>query len=317
MQYEILDELPSTGPMPELFSHGGLGSRRHGLVVQFSPGSGAAWVGSFQPGHGGLNRVLRHPNGRDILVIAGGEVYVINPETRESADLWDGQVDMVLELEERRVILGNGFGFCAVGEAGVLWRTRRISWDGMRAIRASERHILGEAWRPADDRWFPFSVDLASGEVEGGSYDDPVFHARRPVVKAWIGRHPVLLSFLALVLVYILWHATPYSRGMLMAEIDCLRGHYEMKSAGLLGPGAGRYRQLLEERYGVRVDGMAGCMVSWDLSSYIDGYNRVAGRYLRGKYEKDIFQECLEAATTEWSQREKKSAPEDAGEPLQ
>jgi hypothetical protein len=40
----------------------------------------------------------------------------------------------------------------------------------MREIRFIDGSLVGEAYTPLDDAWYPFSVDLLSGDVSGGSY---------------------------------------------------------------------------------------------------------------------------------------------------
>lgn len=62
-----------------------------------------------------------------------------------------------------------GLAFLRIGPSGVLWRTRRISWDGFMAIEVGANRMTGLAWSPVDDEWVPFSVHLATGQVEGGS----------------------------------------------------------------------------------------------------------------------------------------------------
>jgi hypothetical protein len=110
--------------------------------------------------------------------------------------------------------------------------------------------------------------------------------------RAWTGA--IVAVLVLAVLVYFL----PYYRGMLMAHIDCARGHYEIKVIGgplLPEPKAeefGKYAQLLEERYGVVLNVVAGCVVTDDLDQYVKGYNSVSERLLRKKHGLDIFEQC-------------------------
>jgi len=52
---------------------------------------------------------------------------------------------------------------------GAIWHSRRISWDGFRDLILLDGELKGAAWM-FDDIWHPFTVSLASGVVEGGSY---------------------------------------------------------------------------------------------------------------------------------------------------
>ena len=77
----LLSGLPAYGPVPTAFpaEWGRLG--REGCVVEFKTPQ-ATWVGNFMPGSGGVNLAGMHPNGRDAVVIAAGDLWAVNPENR-------------------------------------------------------------------------------------------------------------------------------------------------------------------------------------------------------------------------------------------
>src|SRR5262249_4803955 len=81
-RFEILAGLPPYGAPALAFPSSGAGRHREGLVVRFNPGNVESWVGNFQRGATTYNAVLAHPDGRQVVVIAGGEGYVIDPESR-------------------------------------------------------------------------------------------------------------------------------------------------------------------------------------------------------------------------------------------
>ncbi len=85
-----------------------------------------------------------------------------------------GPIETVLALPEASLlVVGNGIWLEAWDKSGMKWRSRRISWDGMQDLRIENETVLGLAWSPIDDRHHPFSVDLRTGAVDGGSYDGP------------------------------------------------------------------------------------------------------------------------------------------------
>jgi len=63
--------------------------------------------------------------------------------------------------------------FFRLGPRGVVWHTRRLSWDGFRGIRIDRSRLVGDAWSPVEECWMSFSVDVLSGRAEGGSYTGP------------------------------------------------------------------------------------------------------------------------------------------------
>jgi len=167
--FSVLPGLPTSGPMYVPFTATGQAKYSEGLVVEFQPSRGDRWVGNFAKGLTSFSKVLPHPNGTSVLVISGGQGYVIDPDSRALIKTIGGWFDAALEVLHRQLIILQGsVDVMALGSAGRVWETRRLSWDGMRSVRVSGDKLFGEA-RELDDSWTPFEVDLNSGKVTGGS----------------------------------------------------------------------------------------------------------------------------------------------------
>jgi hypothetical protein len=172
--FEVLPGLPTYGPNAEPFTATGQGAHREGFVVRFTAPDGGSWVGNFQRGLSGFDDVRAHPNGRDVLVIAGGQGYIVDPVDRSQRAYFGAQIDTALRRDDPpMVIFGNGLWFEAFDALGLRWRSSRISWDGMREAALHENQITGEAWSPLEDRWLPFTLDADTGTFVGGSYCGP------------------------------------------------------------------------------------------------------------------------------------------------
>ncbi len=74
-----LPGLPPYGPLATAFPDEWGRVGREGTVVEFKTEAGT-WVGNFQPGLGGLEFVGLHPNQRDVVIIVGGDLWVVNPD---------------------------------------------------------------------------------------------------------------------------------------------------------------------------------------------------------------------------------------------
>src|SRR5687767_9732529 len=84
---------------------------------------------------------------------------------------------------------------------------------------------------------------------------------------------------------------------MLAAWFDGARGHYEIQIYGALPPPWGaEYWRILETRYGVTVNRVAGCVVTEQLANYVEGYNAVSRQRIETHFGKDVFAECAESA---------------------
>ncbi len=81
--FEVPAGLPTHGPVALPFPPNG--SRAHGedIVVRSRPDAAGAWVGNIKQGHTPLGAMRAHPDGHNVVVIASGSRYLIDPEKRE------------------------------------------------------------------------------------------------------------------------------------------------------------------------------------------------------------------------------------------
>ena len=119
-------------------------------------------------------------------MVSEGQCYIVNPETREADPLKLIIIDLIEVPTLNLLLLQDPHSFTALSRAGILWETRRISWDGFRKLRIDVEHLLGEAFIPYGDPWRPFNLDLISGEVVGGDYlKDQERVSKKPWWKIW------------------------------------------------------------------------------------------------------------------------------------
>lgn len=169
--YRELNGLPAYGPSPISFSSTGQGKHQEGYVVEFLPDSDDAWIGNFQSGIGHLDAVGRHPDGRKLIVVAGGAAYILDPVKKHVVDAFGSQIDYIRLLDDTgMVVLSNGLWFELIRRDGSRRHTARISWDGMRNIKIQDHLLVGEAYSPISDTWATFSLDLTDLTIKGGSY---------------------------------------------------------------------------------------------------------------------------------------------------
>ena len=178
-EYEILPGLRGHGPLPEQFSATGRGTHSEGLVVEFFPVGGDSWVGNLQGGFGKCHGVFHHPDGNHFVVVAQGQAYVVNPQTRELVEEFGADLEQAIEVPDLSIlVLTDGTYFEALGRGdGDSWRSERVSWDGIRSLSRVGPSLEGEAFSPIDDSWQRFSLDLRTGKHSGGSWDGTQFHA--------------------------------------------------------------------------------------------------------------------------------------------
>jgi hypothetical protein len=170
--FEVVPGLPPYGPAAIPFPVSGRGAHMQGFVVRFTPTAGDSWVGNFQSGMTRFSGAYAHPDARHVLVVSGGQVYVVDPDGRSAEEL-GGMVASVIPIPERSaLLLEEGLWLSLIDPTGLRWRTRRLSWDGIRNLSVEANFIRGEGWR-YDDTWHEFQVSLSTGDTKGGAYAGP------------------------------------------------------------------------------------------------------------------------------------------------
>ena len=166
----MLRGLPADGVHPVHFPAGWGARGREGFVVRFTSTAGA-WIGNFQPGAVGIFDARVHPNGRDALVFAG-DCWKVDVKARRACVLVPGVTSLWELVGSKTLVLErSGLAFAAIDADGLLWHTRRLSWDGFDEVRIDEHALTGLAHTPiGGGGWLPFCVNLRTGESKGGSY---------------------------------------------------------------------------------------------------------------------------------------------------
>jgi hypothetical protein len=168
----LLEGLPPYGPLATAFpaDWGRLG--REGTVVEFET-EGGTWVANFGRGLGGIELAQLHPNKHDAVVIAAGDLWVVDGVER-SAKLLLPAIETVFEVRDPEgwVFNRQGLALARFGPDGLMWHTRRLSWDGFDQLKVGGSEVTGLAWSPMDNQWYPFRVDLTTGRSTGGSVFD-------------------------------------------------------------------------------------------------------------------------------------------------
>jgi hypothetical protein len=114
--------------------------------------------------------VYAAPNPAELCAVAGGYAYIIecgNPARSTHID--QRPVTAVLAAEE--LLLFAGFHtVTAWGREGLVWTTKRLSWDGIQLGGAGGGVLHGTGWNMRTDKEVPFEVDLKTGQHTGGGF---------------------------------------------------------------------------------------------------------------------------------------------------
>ena len=172
-RYEILESLPTYGPM--YISVAGDGDEAYysqGFTVKFVKENNSEWVANFKPGWTQLNEVFEFDNTTNLLVIAGGICYVMNPNETKPISVFGAGFETVIKTPDGRLILQGMVDITVVEKNGDHWHTERISWDGLKDLKIEGKMLTGLSYDPMNrhEEWVKFALDIETKKVIGGSY---------------------------------------------------------------------------------------------------------------------------------------------------
>jgi hypothetical protein len=119
--------------------------------------------------------VFACPNPDELCAVAGGYAYIIDTTHPEhSTHIALKPVVEVRSLPEQNLLLFRGFHtLIAWGEKGRAWQTAKLSWEGLRITAIEGNTLHGFGWNLMTDKEVAFSVDLLTGQHQGGGFPLP------------------------------------------------------------------------------------------------------------------------------------------------
>ena len=119
--------------------------------------------------------VFACPNAVQMCAVAGGYAYVIDTAQPEhSTHIALKPVVEVKSLVAQGLLLFVGFhSMVAWGRNGLAWESARLSWEGVRIVSIDGDVLHGMGWNLLTDQEVAFSVDLLTGQHQGGGFSQP------------------------------------------------------------------------------------------------------------------------------------------------
>jgi hypothetical protein len=175
-EVRILEAAPPVHPVEKLYHYPVELEEgdRSGAYVRVIPQSGPVWAGFFALGFDSdqvVNQVCSTPDPGRFCVVVGGYAYVVN--SSDPADWLRIEQSPVVDLRiltQQGLVLFAGFtSITALGSSGILWTTKRLSWEGLTINEISGDKLIGHGWDAIADKEVPFEVDLKTGQHIGGA----------------------------------------------------------------------------------------------------------------------------------------------------
>lgn len=170
-KFEILPGLPATGPMYIALSADNEQFYSEGFVVRFLKSDGTIWIANFKPGWSDFSFAKEYPNANRIVIVAKGQGYIINPEIQSPIETFGLGIRQIIETKHNQLICASDCYLYLIDENESVWQSERISWDGIKDLSVEQNIITGLAYYPMTDSWLPFTFDIESKLITGGSFD--------------------------------------------------------------------------------------------------------------------------------------------------
>ncbi|MGA9945699.1 MAG: hypothetical protein WBP75_11755 [Candidatus Cybelea sp.] len=147
------------------------GTDRHPRIdVEIQHGTERPWICSFE-GTEDCSSIFTTPDPltAGLATINSPVLYLINTRTYfiNEIPIPTPAVCAVSDLTNARLFVATAINLVAIGENGLLWRSGRVSLDGITMLVYSDGCIRGVGTRLGGGS-IKFSIDGASGETTGG-----------------------------------------------------------------------------------------------------------------------------------------------------
>jgi hypothetical protein len=172
-EVEELHELPGNGQLGSRVIYFPLPKTRpehDGLWLKFQSASGPTWIGVFKFGYQSppaISRVVSSSDPNRVCVVSKGAAYIVkvdNPEIWEEIPLMP-VLDVQLVPGDNLLILSDFTRLAACGSSGLIWRSPRVCWDGLKILEVSRDTVEGIGYDPTNSITYEsrFVVDLRTG----------------------------------------------------------------------------------------------------------------------------------------------------------
>ena len=165
--FEILSGLPPYGPMyiPISTDSYEAPSYSEGFVVKFKQSTGEEWVANFKRGETSYDNVFGFPEYNLVVVFAGGNGYIMNPDIQKPIKIFGHLISEVIQKDDGSLICCDTR--CIIiykPEKNELWKSHEISWDGIRNLVLQGNKLCGQSFDPFDSTWSNWELDIETKE---------------------------------------------------------------------------------------------------------------------------------------------------------
>lgn len=141
------------------------------VSVRITPVDGDPWFASFnRADSAGPLEIAKAGNQTTLAIVAGRSGYIIDVDDPDAWLAVPAYVEGLRYLEgSDMVVFWDATSLLGYRGLTPLWRTGRLSYDGIRLASATEASLMGSGWSAPRATWVAFEVDLRTGASTGGA----------------------------------------------------------------------------------------------------------------------------------------------------
>jgi hypothetical protein len=151
---------------------------RGALQLMVRPASGGAFLATCALGFTDPSMptgIFACPHPQEMCAVAGGYAYIVDTARPEHCThiALKPVVDVRVVPQQKLLLFAGFHSIVAWGEQGLAWQTAKLSWEGLRITGVEGDTLHGIGWNLMTDKEVAFSVDLLTGQHQGGGFDPP------------------------------------------------------------------------------------------------------------------------------------------------
>lgn len=147
---------------------------RSDLVIKFFPENSKPWVGVLSFDNvlpSGKTIFLEGPGQHKLSVICKGSAFIVDVNNPESVtNVKCCPIRGAFHIKSSNILIfHDDTEVFAYDENGLLWITKRLSWDGIKIKKIDEYRIYGTSWDSPKNKYVDFSINISTGKHIGGA----------------------------------------------------------------------------------------------------------------------------------------------------
>ena len=140
-KFEILKGLPAYGEMYISIPENGYSEFSDGLAVKFIKNDKTEWIANFETGNSSLKFATKLKNSENVLIIAFGICYIINPEETKPKVEFGNDYKNVFEYKNKLVLVGE-YSISIVESIEKIKHLDDLCYEGITNVKLENENLI-------------------------------------------------------------------------------------------------------------------------------------------------------------------------------